>query len=68
MTRFLQQAFGKALQLSPDEQDAVAGWLLEELESKTRWEKSFQSSQDLQASYALLRNSRLPGAAGKASG
>jgi hypothetical protein len=33
-------------QLSPEEQDAIANWLLKELESETGWDKRFTESQD----------------------
>lgn len=46
MTRLLAEAFDEASRLEPDEQDAVAVWLLEELRSERRWEKSFNRSQD----------------------
>jgi len=46
MTEQLEQAFAEASKLPPQEQDALAVWLLKELESDKRWEKSFVDSQD----------------------
>ena len=46
MTELLQQAFAKASQLTPREQDAIAGWLLNELESENRWNGIFAESQN----------------------
>jgi hypothetical protein len=46
MTKLLEKAFSQASQLSAEEQDALADWLLKELESESRWEKLFAESQD----------------------
>ena len=46
MTKLLEKAFSQASQLSPEEQDALADWLLKELESESRWDKLFAESQD----------------------
>ena len=46
MTKLLEQAFAEASKLPPQEQDALADWLLAELESEKRWEKLFADSQD----------------------
>ncbi len=46
MTELLEQAFAQASKLPPNEQDAIAGWLLKELESENRWNGSFAKSQD----------------------
>jgi len=46
MTDLLEQAFAQASKLPPHEQDAIADWLLKELESENRWNKSFAGSQD----------------------
>ncbi len=46
MTKLLEKAFSKASQLSSEEQDALADWLLRELESESRWEKLFYESQN----------------------
>ncbi len=46
MTKLLEQAFAEASKLPPPEQDAIADWLLKELESENRWAKSFAKSQE----------------------
>ena len=46
MTKLLEKAFSKASQLSLEEQDALADWLLSELESESRWEKLLHESQN----------------------
>ena len=46
MTKLLTEAFEKASRLSPDEQDQVARWLLEELEEELKWSAAFAASQD----------------------
>lgn len=52
MTKLLEQAFAKASKLPPEEQDALADWLLHELESENRWNKLFAGSQDALADLA----------------
>ncbi len=46
MTKLLEQAFVEASKLPPQEQDALADWLLAELESEKRWGRLFADSQD----------------------
>ena len=46
MTQLLEKAFEKASELPEEEQDAFAGFILEELESERRWEQAFSQSQD----------------------
>ena len=46
MTKLLEKAFSQASQLSSEEQDALADWLLKELESESLWDKLFAESQD----------------------
>lgn len=46
MTESLEEAFAKASRLPPEEQDALAAWLLKELESEDRWDGLFARSQD----------------------
>ena len=46
MTDLLQKAIDRVSELSDDEQDAVAHWILAELESERRWDRSFHSSAD----------------------
>lgn len=45
MTKLLEQAFDEASKLPPQEQDAIAAWLLKELESERRWSEAFAQSQ-----------------------
>ena len=47
MTTRLEQAFTEALKLPPREQDALADWLIAELESERQWDKLFTDSQDV---------------------
>jgi hypothetical protein len=44
MTHLLEKASAEAAKLSEDEQDAVARFLLEELESEREWDKRFAES------------------------
>ena len=46
MTDLLEQAFSQASKLPPQEQDAIADWLLKELESENQWDGSLAESQD----------------------
>lgn len=46
MTKLLEKAFQKASTLPANEQDAIADWLLNELESEARWGRLFAGSQD----------------------
>ena len=45
MTDLLRKALEAASQLPEDEQDAVAEWLLAELQSEEEWDKRFASTQ-----------------------
>lgn len=47
MTQLLEQAFSEAAKLSELEQNVFARWLLLELASEKRWEKTFAESEDL---------------------
>lgn len=47
MTKLLEKAFKKASKLPEVEQNAVAKWLLEELEAEKEWAKSFSESEDV---------------------
>jgi hypothetical protein len=47
MTALLERAFHEAAQLTDEDQDALAGWLLEELRSEQEWGKRFDASPDL---------------------
>ncbi len=46
MTKMLERAFKKASSLSDSDQDALAEWLLKELESEARWQELFAKSQE----------------------
>ena len=52
MTQLLERAFTEASRLPENEQDAVASFLLAELDSERRWAHSFASSQDQLAGLA----------------
>jgi hypothetical protein len=47
MTKSLEKAFEKASKLPEVEQNALAKWLLEELEAEKEWEKRFAQSEDV---------------------
>jgi len=47
MTKLLEKAFKKASRLPDVEQDLLAKWLLEELESERKWERLFAESEDV---------------------
>jgi hypothetical protein len=47
MTKLLEEAFKKASELPETEQDTLARWLLEELESEREWDRMFAESQDV---------------------
>jgi hypothetical protein len=46
MTDLLNEAFAKAAQLPPEEQDALAALILEEMASEKQWAEAFALSQD----------------------
>ena len=46
MTKLLEKAFAEASKLPPEEQEALATWILAELASERRWNEAFASSQD----------------------
>ena len=52
MTKRLKEAFEKASQLPPEDQDWFAGLMLHELESEQRWQTLFANSQDALAKLA----------------
>jgi len=52
MTRLLEKAIAEAAKLTEKEQDALAAWILEELESERRWMKAFAESKDTLAQLA----------------
>ena len=45
VTKSLEEVFARASRLSAEEQDALAAWLAEELESDERWGRLFARSQ-----------------------
>ena len=45
MTKLLEKAFTKASKLPDIEQNTLAKWLIEELESEKEWEKRFSESE-----------------------
>jgi hypothetical protein len=47
MTKLLQEAFRRASELPETEQDSLAKWLLEELESDREWDRLFAESPDV---------------------
>ena len=52
MTPLLERALSEIYKLSPEEQDAIAAVILEELEDEQRWNKAFAESQDKLAQLA----------------
>lgn len=52
MTKLLKKAIERVSGLPDDEQDAIAGIILDELEDEARWRVSFASSQDILARLA----------------
>ncbi len=47
MTRLLEKAFKEASKLPVVEQNALAKWVLEELEAERKWEQIFAESEDV---------------------
>jgi hypothetical protein len=66
MTRTLDAAIAKLETLSPDEQDRVARWLLDELRDDEQWTARFAGSQE--ALSKLAAEARADQAAGRTSG
>lgn len=52
MTKLLEQAIAKVMQLPETEQDAIAAFILEEIEDEARWDRAFSQSQDMLAKLA----------------
>ncbi len=52
MTQLLEQAISQLKNLSDHHQDAIATFILEELKSELRWDKTFGRSPDLLAKLA----------------
>lgn len=47
MTELLKKAFNEVSKLAESQQDSFARWLLDEIASEQRWNKTFSNSQDL---------------------
>lgn len=47
MTKLLEKAFKEASKLPVVDQNALAKWVLEELESEKKWELMFAESEDV---------------------
>jgi hypothetical protein len=47
MTKLLEKAFKEASKLPEVEQNALAKWVIEELEAEEKWEKAFAASEDV---------------------
>ncbi len=52
MVVLLEKALAEIRKLSESEQEALAAWILEEIESERRWETAFAASEDLLAQLA----------------
>jgi len=52
MTKLLEKAFEVATKLPPDQQDAVAAIVLDEISSEQRWDEAFAKSQDVLSALA----------------
>jgi hypothetical protein len=47
MTTLLEKAFKKAGRLPEVDQNALAKWVLDELHSETKWQRTFAESEDI---------------------
>lgn len=65
MTKLLEKAFEVATKLPPEQQDALAALVLDEISSEKRWDEAFAKSQDVLA--ALAKEALEAQAAGKTS-
>jgi len=52
MTKLLERAFKKASHLPEVEQNALARWLIDELEAERAWDARFAESEDVLESLA----------------
>ena len=52
MTALLEQALAELHKLPPDQQDAIAALILEELTDEEKWNRAFDQSQDALARLA----------------
>ena len=46
MSKLLEEAFAKLAELTEEDQDSIAKWLLKELESERRWKELLAESAD----------------------
>ena len=46
MTELLEKAFTEASKLPEREQEALAGWILHEIDSERHWDDAFGASED----------------------
>lgn len=46
MSKLLEETFAKLAELSEEDQDSIATWLLEELDSERRWETILSESPE----------------------
>jgi len=46
LTTSLEKAFAEASKLSEDEQNDLADWILQEINSERRWHRAFSDSSD----------------------
>lgn len=46
MTEALEKVFGEVAKLPAEQQDALAAWIAEQLESERRWDAAFAASAD----------------------
>ena len=61
MTKLLEKAFKEASMLSKLEQNALAQWLIDEIISERKWEKTFAESEnvlDILADEALAEHTQ----------
>ena len=53
MTSMLEKAFREASKLPDIEQNTLARWVLDEIESEKKWDRKFAESEDTLAKLAL---------------
>ena len=47
MTKLLEKAFQEASKLPETTQNAIAKWIMEEMEDEKKWEASFAETEDI---------------------
>ena len=52
MVQLMEKALAEINKLPAEEQESLAAWILEELDSERRWDEAFANSQDLLAQMA----------------